>query len=352
MAEINPQSPVMVTGATGYIAGWLVKMLLEQGHTVHATVRDASNQAKLKMLNSLAEELPGEIRFFSADLLDAASFDEAMAGCELVFHTASPFAIQVKDPQRDLVDPAVSGTRNVLEAAKRTPTVKRVVVTSSCAAICGDSIDLQETKSGVFTEDDWNTTSSVDHQPYNFSKVEAEREAWKVAGTQDRWDLVTINPSFVLGPAIDPQCQSESFDQMTAYGDGQLKAGVPNMTIGIVDVRDVARAHCQAGFTPSASGRYIISGTDSGFWGIAEILAPEFGDRYPIPKKILPKWLLWLVGPIVTKGLFTRKVVSRNLDLPWKADNSKSRDELGVVYRPMKESVTEMFQQLIDAGRI
>lgn len=352
MAAINPQFPVMVTGATGYIAGWLVKLLLARGHTVHATVRDAAKQEKLKALNALADELPGEIKFFSANLLDAASFDEAMAGCELVFHTASPFAIQVEDPQRDLVDPAVSGTRNVLEAAKRTPTVKRVVVTSSCAAICGDSIDLQETKSGVFTEDDWNTTSTLDHQSYNYSKVMAEREAWKVAETQDNWDLVTINPSFVLGPAIDPQCQSESFDQMTAFGDGQLKAGVPNLTIGIVDVREVAQAHYQAGFTPSASGRYIVSGTDSGFWGIAQILGAEYGDKYPIPKKMMPKWLLWLIGPIVTKGLFTRKIVSRNINMPWKADNSKSRTELGIDYRPMKESVIEMFQQLIDAGRI
>jgi dihydroflavonol-4-reductase len=315
-------------------------------------VRDAGNQEKLKVLKSLAEGLPGEIKFFSANLLDAASFDEATAGCELVFHTASPFVIGVEDPQRDLVEPAVSGTRNVLEAAKRTPTVKRVVVTSSCAAICGDSIDLRKTKTGVFTEEDWNTTSTLDHQPYNYSKAMAEREAWKIAETQDRWDLVTINPSFVLGPAIDPACQSESFDQITAYGDGQMKSGVPNMTIGIVDVREVAEAHYKAGFTPSASGRYIVSGTDSGFWGIAQILGAEFGDRYPIPKKKLPKWLLWLIGPMVTDGIVTRKIVSRNINLPWKADNSRSREELGINYRPMKESVTEMFQQLIDAGRI
>ena len=100
--QIEKTAPVMVTGATGYVAGWLVKRLLEEGLTVHAPVRDPENAGKLKYLNEIAASTPGQIRFFRADLLDQGSYAEAMEGCAIVFHTASPFVIDVKDPQRDL----------------------------------------------------------------------------------------------------------------------------------------------------------------------------------------------------------------------------------------------------------
>ena len=133
MEQINTTAPVMVTGATGYVAGWLVKELLDAGATVHAPVRDPSNPAKIGHLLKLAETAPGTIKFFKADLLDEGSYAEAMTGCEVVFHTASPFTSNITDPQTDLVDPALLGTRNVLTEATKTPSVRRVVVTSSCA---------------------------------------------------------------------------------------------------------------------------------------------------------------------------------------------------------------------------
>ncbi len=167
MNDYDTTSPVMVTGATGYVAGWVVKRLLDTGFTAHATVRDPSNAEKLKYLDALAEQSAGTIQYFKSDLMETGSYAEAMKGCSVVFHTASPFVIRVSDPQKDLVDPAQLGTRNVLEEANRTPTVRRVVVTSSCAAIYGDNADLRKTKQGKFTEDDWNTSSSLDHQPYS-----------------------------------------------------------------------------------------------------------------------------------------------------------------------------------------
>jgi len=196
MTTIHPQAPVTVTGATGYVAGRLVEKLLEKGHTGHAAVRDPENRKKLQYLDALAERLPGSIRYFKADLLEPGSYAGAMAGCELVFHTASPFTAHVEDPVKQLIEPAQLGTRNVLEQAKQTPSVKRVVLTSSCAAIYGDNADLEKTPRGVFTEEIWNTSSSVDHQAYSYSKTLAEREAWEIAGTQDRWDLVTVNPAW------------------------------------------------------------------------------------------------------------------------------------------------------------
>jgi len=349
MTTIDPKAPVLVTGATGYVAGWLVKKLLDEGHTVHAAVRDPENEGKLRYLNGLAAWAPGTIRYFAADLLEPGSYGDAMAGCGLVFHTASPFTNAVDDPVKELIEPALQGTRNVLEQANATPSVQRVVVTSSCAAIYGDNADLEETPDGVFTEEVWNTSSSVEHQAYSYSKTLAEREAWEIAGRQDRWDLVTVNPSLVLGPGINPHGTSESFQIIKQFGDGTLKSGVPHVGLGVVDVRDLAEAHYKAGFTPAAHGRYIVSGHDSDLADLADLLRPRFGGRYPIPKRTMPKWLVWLVGPMVN-DFMTRKFVSKNVGLPWKADNSKGVRELGLTYRPLEETVVDFFQQMVDQG--
>ncbi len=349
MTIIDRKAPVLVTGATGYVAGWLVKRLLDEGHTVHAAVRDPGNEGKLRHLNALASEAPGSIRYFAADLLAPGSYAEAMAGCELVFHTASPFIAGVDDPVKELVEPARQGTRNVLEQADATPSVKRVVVTSSCAAIYGDNADLEETPEGVFTEEVWNTSSSVEHQAYSYSKTVAERAAWEIHDRQDRWDLVTVNPSLVLGPGLRPDSTSESFRIMKQFGDGTLKTGVPRCGFGVVDVRDLGEAHYRAGFTPEASGRYIVSGHDTDLADLAVPLRREFGDRFPFPRRSLPKALVWLVGPLLNKTL-TRQFVSRNIGLPWRADNGKGKRELGLEYRPLEDTVVDFFRQMVENG--
>jgi nucleoside-diphosphate-sugar epimerase len=349
--KIDTTAPVMVTGATGYVAGWLVKRLLEEGLTVHAPVRDPKSKKKLKYLDALAEEAPGELRYFEADLLEEGSYAEAMDGCQVVFHTASPFKLDVKDPQKELVDPALLGTRNVLEEVNRTPSVKRVVLTSSCAAIYGDNADLLETPEGKFTEEIWNESSSLEHQPYSYSKTVAEREAWKIAGQQDRWELVTINPSLVLGPGINPFGTSESFNIIRQLGDGTMKSGLPRMGFGVVDVRDVAEAHLRAAFTPEAKGRYITSAHNTDFPAMAETLLAKYGGDYPIPRRVMPKWLVWLVGPLVNDAM-SRKFVSRNVGHPFVADNSKSVRELGISYRPLADSMNELFQQMIDSRQL
>ncbi len=349
MFKIDTSAPVMVTGATGFVAGWLVKSLLEAGVTVHAPVRDPANLAKLKYLEAIAEKSPGDLKYFKADLLDDGSYAEAIKGCAIVWHTASPFTTNVKDPQKELVDPAQLGTRNVLEEANRTPSIQRVVLTSSCAAIYGDNADVAKAPGGVLTEDIWNTTSSLTHQAYSFSKTVAEKEAWKIADAQSRWDLVVVNPSLVVGPGVNPHATSESFSLVKQFGDGTLKSGAPRIGFGAVDVRDLAQAHIAAGFTVDAEGRHIISGHETNLLEMAMTLLEKYGDDYPIPRKAMPKWLIWLVGPVVNKTL-TRKVVSLNVDVPWRADNSKGIRALGMHYRPLAESMTDMFQQMIDNG--
>ncbi|MEZ4308978.1 MAG: NAD-dependent epimerase/dehydratase family protein [Polyangiaceae bacterium] len=351
MKKIDPKAPVLVTGATGYVASWLVKKLLDEGHTVHAAVRDPGSAAKLGHLTALAAKAPGKLRFFKADLTEQGSYAEAMKGCELVFHTASPFTLAVSDPAKELIEPAQLGTRNVLEEANRTPSVKRVVVTSSCAAIYGDNADVTAAPGGVLTEEVWNTSSSVDHNPYSYSKTLAEREAWAIAEKQSRWDLVTVNPSMVLGPGLNPKGTSESLHLMKQFGDGTFKVGAPKLGMGIVDVRDLADAHYRAGFTPQAHGRYIVSGHNSDFEEVASILRERFGGAYPVPARTMPKWLIWLVGPMTNKAL-TRRYVSRNVGIAWKADNRKGVRELGIHYRPLKDSVVDLFQQLADTGAL
>lgn len=349
--DINKDAKVLVTGATGYVAGWLIKRLLDEGVSVHAAVRDPSDKEKLRYLDKLAADSPGHIRYFKTDLLQKGSYKEAMDGCQIVFHTASPFIMTVKNPQKDLIEPALHGTQNVLEQANATDSVARVVLTSSCAAIYGDSADLDATKEGIFTEEDWNHSSSLTHLPYSYSKVLAEKEAWKIYQNQDRWQLVAVNPGLVLGPGINPYASSESFRLIKQLGDGQMKQGVPNLALGVVDVRDLAEAHVRAAYQTHAKGRYIICGHNTSFLDMAATLIEHYGAQYPIPKKTLPKWLVWSVGPLMNKAM-TRKWVVRNVNYPWKADNSKGIKELGMHYRPLPESMNDMFQQLIDSGRL
>ena len=350
MTDIDTSAPVLVTGATGYVAGWIVKGLLDAGCTVHAPVRDPDNAAKLKHLNDIAANAPGEIRYFKADLLDDGSYDEAMRGCVVVFHTASPFTVDVKDPQRELIDPAVNGTRNVLESANRAESVKRVVLTSSCAAIYGDNADVANAPNGRLDESVWNTSSSIAHNPYFYSKTLAEKEAWKIAEAQDRWQLVVVNPSLVIGPALQARPTSESFNILLQIGGGALKSGAPRWGMGVVDVRDLADAQLAAGFKPEANGRNIVSGHETDMLAMALTLQDKYGKDYPLPSRAAPKWLAWLMAPMLGGGL-TRKAVANNVNIPWRADNSKGKQELGATYRPLKTSMEDMFQQMIDAGQ-
>ncbi|HEY5371989.1 MAG TPA: NAD-dependent epimerase/dehydratase family protein [Hanamia sp.] len=350
MAQIDKTKPVLVTGANGYVASWLVKRLLEEGITVHAAVRNPGDEKKIEHLKKAAANAKGTIHFFKADLLTPGSYKEAMQGCELVFHTASPFTLDVKDPQKELIEPAVKGTENVLNTAKEVPAVKRIVVTSSCAAIYSDAIDSVNAPGGQLTEAVWNTTASLDHHPYSYSKTLAEKKAWEIAESQSQWDLVTINPSLVLGPALNAQnTTSESMNILKMLGGCKMKMGAPKMGMGVVDVRDVAEAHFRAGYTPQAHGRYITSGHNTDMLEMGTVLLPKYGDKFPLPKKALPKWLLMIIGPM-TNATFTREFIRNNVNVPFRADNSKIKNELGIKFRPLKETMEDSFQVLIDEG--
>ncbi len=348
MRKIDKAKPVLVTGGSGYLASWIIKMLLEEGINVNATVRDPSNIQKGDHLNALAEASAGQLKLFKSDLLDTGSFDEPMQDCELVIHTASPFFITgIKNPEEELIRPAKEGTRNVLESAKKNPTVKRIVLTSSDAAIYGDNADIALAPGGVFTEKEWNVTSSAKHQPYSYSKTIAEKEAWAIATEQEQWDLLTINPGWILGPSVSKRKDSMSINTMIQFGNGTFKTGVPKLHKGIVDVRDVASAHIKAGYTPEASGRHIVVCGEATLLDIANILRKHFGDDYSFPRRQAPKFLFWLIAPMMG---YTRKYVSRNVDIQIKLNNSYSKTDLSMSYIPIEQTVKEHFQQILDDG--
>jgi len=348
MKEIDKTKPVLVTGGTGYLASWIIKMLLEDGIDVHATVRDSSNTSKIEHLTTLSNQSSGTLKLFDADLLKKGSFEKAMGDCELVFHTASPFMItDIKNPETELIRPAKKGTKNVLESAKKNHTVKRIVLTSSVAAIYGDNVDIKKTPKGIFTEKEWNVTSSPEHQPYPYSKTIAEKEAWSIAERQDKWDLISINPGWILGPSLSKRTDSLSIKTMIEYGDGTYKTGVPEIGMGIADVRDVAAAHIKAGFTLEANGRHIIVNKEATLLDIADILVKKFGNNYPFPRREAPKFLFWLIAPLYGH---TRKYVSKNVGIEVKFDNAKSKNDLDLSYLPFEQTIIEHFQQILDDG--
>jgi len=346
--EIDKTKPVLVTGGSGYLASWIIKMLLEEGINVNATVRDPSSIQKVEHLKALAKASTAQLKLFKSDLMDNGSFDEPMQDCELVIHTASPFfTTGIKNPEEELIRPAKQGTRNVLESAKRNPTVKRIVLTSSYVAIYGDSVDIELATGGIFTEKEWNVTSSAEHQPYPYSKTIAEKEAWAIAKEQDQWDLLTINSGWIFGPSVSNRTDSMSISTMIKFGDGTYKSGVPELWNCIVDVRDVATAHVKAGFTSEASGRHIIVSKEATLLDIANILLKHFGDDYPFPRREVPKILFWLIAPMYN---LTRKYVSKNVGVRIKFDNSYSKADLNMSYIPIEQTIKEHFQQILDDG--
>lgn len=346
--QIDESAPVLVTGGSGYVASWIVRYLLEDGRTVRATVRDPKKAKGLEHLHALSAAHPGRLTLHRAELLEPGSYTEAMAGCELVIHTASPFLLgTIKNPQKQLVSPALEGTENVLVSVNDTESVKRVVLTSSVVAICGDNIDMRG--KDQFTEDDWNTTSTLDHQPYPYSKTVAERRAWEMQAEQDRWDLVTIHPGLVVGPSLTKASKSGTFRTMGSFTDFSLATGAPALEMGVVDVRDVARAHIAAGFTPTAHGRYIANAETMSMLDIGKALREKFGYRPSFPLIEAPKLLIKIAAPVA--GL-TRKFVELNVGYPLRFDNSRTVADLGIEFRPGAVSVTEHFQQMIDDGLV
>lgn len=333
---------ILITGGTGYLGSWVVKGLLEKAYTVRLTVRNKNKKEGYRHLSEIAESTPGNLEIYEADLLIPGSFDKAAMGADAIIHMASPFYLDVKDAQKELIDPALKGTRNVLEAANNSDTVKKVVLTSSVAAIYGDNIDMKEQGLKEFSEVHFNTSSSLTHQPYSFSKVVAEKEAWKIHKSQEQWELIVMNPAFVMGPALSLNSSSESLKFMEDMLSGKFKMGAPDLQFGYVDVRDVANAHILALENDKAKGRHILSERTAGIYDLAGIIEDKFPGKYKLPRMVSPKPLLYLIGWMF--GL-KWKFIQRNVGHPIKLNNTKSKRELGLVYTPLEKTIEDMVLQ-------
>lgn len=332
-------SIIMVTGGTGYVGSWIVRLLLEKGYTVRAAIRNKGNLSKVRHLLDIEAETPGQLELWEADLLTEGSFDDAARGAQYVIHTASPFTLQFRDAQRELIDPALKGTANVLQAATKSGSVQKVILTSSVAAVHGDNRDMNTQGLSEFSEEQFNSSSSLDHQPYSYSKTLAEKEAWRLAKAQSQWQLVVLNPAFVMGPPLSSRSNSESLTLMKALLGGKYISGVPDLEFGFVDVRDVAQAHISALENPNASGRHILSAEVHSLFVVAQMLKNIYGNQYPLPIRQAPKWLITLMAPAF--GL-SRKFVRHNVGYPLQFNTDKSRTALQLSYLPFRQTLEGM----------
>lgn len=346
---MSTSQTLLVTGAAGYLASWIVAQLLEEGHTVHGSVRELQDQAKIQHLLQLAAQYPGRLKLFEADLLEAGSFDAAMVGCSLVIHTASPyFLAQPKDPHRQLIQPARDGTLNVLASVDKTTSVRRVVLTSSVVTLYNDACDVGAEAKHTLCESDTNTNRDLHHNPYAYSKTVAEQAAWEVHDRQQRWDLITLHPGAIFGPSLSKRTDATSVSMMRQFLNGSFLSGVPRLWLGLVDVRDVARAHIRAALQRHAGRRYIVVAESLPMLEIAKRMRPlDFSIPDNLPRRELPKALIWLIAPFI--GM-QRHYVARNVNRPLYFDNRRSREELGMDYRPTADTLNDHIRQIVSDG--
>ncbi|XP_076940838.1 phenylacetaldehyde reductase-like [Bidens hawaiensis] len=267
---------VCVTGASGYVASWLVKLLLDRGYTVHATVRSLCDPSKTEHLLAL-DGAKERLSLYEANLSVQGSFDAAVNGCLCVFHTASPVLALVNDPQAQLIDPAVKGTLNVLKSAAKVRSLKKVVLTSSMAAVVFGSTIPEH---GDVIDETWFSDPDICEQRkmwYSLSKTLAEDAAVNFA-KDNGLDLVVINPGYVIGPILQPTLNLTSDGILSMLKDG--KDMFPGGMYLLVDVRDVAKAHILAFENPGANGRYCMVGKAAPHMEIMKIvdkLYPSLG---------------------------------------------------------------------------
>ena len=331
---------VLVTGGSGYIAGHVCKLLASTGlYNVRTTVRTKSPK-KISHLEKMNVEI-----YDNVDLLDPNSWNEAVKDCDFVHHCASPFFFTTpnNDPQAGFVTPALEGTRNVINAAIQAQ-VKRVILTSSCAAITWAHPTTHPKGSNhIWNENDWQNDNTLESGPYRLSKSVAEQEAWKLVlqNKQEQQDLfplelTTICPSFVLGPVLSSRSDAASITFQKNMFNGVTKKMTAN-SFGVVDVRNVAQAHVNAMTidleTPGlknihGQARFILSSENSiPHIDIANAIRHakqgSYGKKYPIP--------------IESEGEPLQNVVY---------DNTRSRQFLNINMIGMEKSLIDCVESL------
>ncbi len=281
------QGTVLVTGASGYIAGFVIQRLVAEGWQVRGTLRSLARAAEVRATLGLPN-----LELVACDLMRDDGWAEAMHGIDFVQHIASPIpAAEPRDPN-ELIVPAREGALRALRFAHEAG-VRRVVMTSSMAAIAYG----HGPRATPFTEADWSNVNSLDAYAYIKSKTLAERAAreW-MAANGGGMEYVSINPAAVLGPVLGPDF-STSLEVVKKLLDGALP-GLPNLGFGVVDVRDVAELHVRAMTEPGLDGeRFIAQGRFLWMREVADVLKTGVGDKAQrVPLRGLPNWLLKLLA--------------------------------------------------------
>tara|TARA_B100000700_G_scaffold181159_1_gene199861 strand:+ start:732 stop:1715 length:984 start_codon:yes stop_codon:yes gene_type:complete len=242
---------VMVTGVTGYIGQHCGAELLRQGYEVLGTIRSLDKAEAVR--EGISNVAPIEkLEFVEADLMKDEGWREAMTDCKYVLHVASPFVIANPDDESEIIAPAVDGTLRVLSAAKASG-IERTVVTSSLIAIIAGK------QSGHYGTDSWSDPEA-EIGTYAKSKVLAEKAAWAFAQENDL-DLVVINPGGVMGPTLTGKVEGESLTMISDIINGSYPL-VPDISVGFIDVRDVAKLHVAALTANGAVGKRFIASSD------------------------------------------------------------------------------------------
>lgn len=333
-------SPILVTGASGFLAIHTIIQLLEQGYTVRGTIRSLAKEAEVRETISKYVQANDRLEIISGDLEQDAGWDEAMKDVEYVLHVASPFPLYEPTHEDELIVPAVQGTLRVLRAAHRGK-IKRVVQVSSVAAISSGHSGENKT----FTEDDWSKLESIGAYPK--SKTLAERAAWDFINSAEninKMELVTINPPLILGPIPNKNFRT-SVELVRTLMLGQVP-GVGRIKMGLVDVRDVSAAILLGMSTPEAAGnRFICSGGVLWLKEIADILHKEYGNRgYKIPTIQFPIFLIRFIA------LFDKKVAIVTDSLGWDYELSSEKAKRILKWNPRtsKEAILSMANSLIE----
>ncbi|BFG33854.1 hypothetical protein CerSpe_201310 [Prunus speciosa] len=315
---------VCVTGGSGCIGSWVVRLLLDRNYTVHATVKDLKDEGETKHLEAL-EGAATRLRLFQIDLLDYNSIFAAINGCSGVFHLASPNIIdQVQDPEKELLDPAIKGTLNVLTAAKQAGVI-RVVLTSSIAAIT-PSPHWPSDK--IKDEDCWTDVDYCKQKGlwYSLSKTLAEKAAWEFA-KEKGLDVVVVNPGTVMGDVISPRLNA-SMVTLVRLLEGCTET-YENFFMGSVHFKDVALAHILVYENKSATGRHPCLEAISHYGDFVARVA-ELYPEYKVPS--LPK--------DTQPGLLREK------------NGGKKLMNLGLEFIPMDQIIKDAVESLKNKGFI
>jgi len=338
----NSIHTVLVTGGSGFVAVHCIHQLLNKGYLVRTTLRDLSKKDKVTaMLKKGGITNLNDLSFVKADLTSDDNWDLAVKDCDFVLHVASPIFLKLPKHEEEMIRPAVDGTIRVLKAA-RDAGVKRVVMTSNFGAVGYSHKD----RSTLITEESWTDPNEKGLSAYNKSKIMAERAAWDFMAKEDgSLELSVINPMGIFGPSFTKDLSS-GFELLQKVLDGTMKA-LPNISLGIVDVRDVADLHIRAMNSPEAKGQRFLAlaGGTMSLLEIAKLLRkkmPEAAAKASL--KTIPDWLIRFTALFNAQA----KAIAPLVGIYRNASNEKARRLLGWNPRSNEEAILAMANSILE----